>query len=96
MSLQKIQNDLVQIEVSLDKLEELFSKGELCAADLHCLNSKSKECIWNICITSCANKMGCKLNNNSISKSCLSSINNYNNNLNIEIEIKRKNLTQFI
>ena len=96
MSLQKIQNDLVQIEVSLDKLEELFSKGELCAADLHCLNSKSKERIWNICLTSCANKMGCKLNSRSISKSCLSSINNYNNNLNIEIEIKRKNLTQFI
>ena len=72
MSLYKTQHELIQIEISLEKVEALFSKGELCAADIHCLNCRSKKCIWNICLTSCARKMNCLLKKDSDNESCYS------------------------
>jgi len=48
---------VVQLEIEVDKLEALFNKGELCAADVHCLNSKSKMCIQNLCLTACARRL---------------------------------------
>ena len=51
----------VQIEIGIEKLESLFNKGDLCAADIRCLNCESKKCIWNLCLTSCARRMECKL-----------------------------------
>lgn len=53
------QDTLVQLEISVQKLEALFDKGELCAADIHCLNCQSKTCIWNLCLNSCAKRMHC-------------------------------------
>lgn len=50
------QKKLVQIELSADKLEKLFMKGELCVADIRCLNSESKQSIWQLCLSCC-----CKL-----------------------------------
>ena len=49
--------DVVQIEMSVEKLESLFNKGELCATDFRCLNCESKAFIWNLCLTSCARRM---------------------------------------
>lgn len=46
--------DVVQIEIEVEKLELLFNKGELCAYDFRCLNCKSKKYIWSLCLTSCA------------------------------------------
>ena len=37
--------DHVQHETTADKLELLFSHGEICATEIHCLNDKSKESI---------------------------------------------------
>ncbi len=45
--------DLVQLEINIDKLESLFSKGELCATEVRCLNGKSKKTLWQLCLSSC-------------------------------------------
>ncbi len=47
---------VVQLEVGIEKLESLFAKGELCAADIRCLNCDSKKSIWNLCLKSCARR----------------------------------------
>ncbi len=44
------EKNMVQLEINLDKLEALFQKGELCAADVRCLNCVSKACIRNMCL----------------------------------------------
>ena len=46
--------DTVQIQISLSKLESLFKKGELCAAEIRCLNCESKICIKDLCLATCA------------------------------------------
>lgn len=53
--------NVVQIEIGIEKLESLFNDGELCAADFRCLNCVSKKCVWNLCLTSCAKRMRCNL-----------------------------------
>lgn len=60
----------VQIEIGIEKLESLFSKGQLCTTDFRCLNCESKKCIWNLCLTSCAKRMQCKLTNFECYTSC--------------------------
>lgn len=45
--------DVVQLEIGIDKLELLFSKGELCATEVRCLNGKSKKTLWQLCLSSC-------------------------------------------
>ena len=52
---------MVQLEIGLDRLEALFNKGELCAADVRCLNCTSKTCVWNLCLAVCARRMHCSL-----------------------------------
>ena len=54
----KKQNN-VQIEISVEKLESLFNKGELCANDFTCLSEETKKSVWNLCITSCARRVQC-------------------------------------
>lgn len=53
--------DVVQLEISVEKLEMLFNKGLLCAVDLAPLNSESKTCIWNLCLSSCVKKLQCRV-----------------------------------
>jgi len=43
----------VRVEISADKLRELVNMGALCAADMHCLDCESKQCVWRICLRSC-------------------------------------------
>lgn len=54
------EQDVVQLEIGIDKIESLFNKGELCAAEISCLNCESKKCIWNLCLSLCAKRMACK------------------------------------
>ena len=96
MSLYKTQHELIQIEISLEKVEALFSIGELCAADIHCLNCRSKKCIWNICLRSCARKMNCSRIKDSGNESCLPALHSLDNNSNLKIKIKRKHLPQLV
>jgi hypothetical protein len=64
------QQDVVQLEIGLDKLEALFNKGELCAADVRCLNGTSKRCIRNLCLTMCARRMQCNIVDADIYECC--------------------------
>jgi hypothetical protein len=64
------QQDVVQLEIGLDKLEALFNTGALCAADLRCLNCASKECIWNLCLSVCARRMQCKIASSKLHECC--------------------------
>ena len=50
---------VVQLEITLERLELLFNKGLLCAVDVSPLNSESKTCIWNLCLSSCVKKLSC-------------------------------------
>ncbi|NRB38611.1 MAG: hypothetical protein HRU20_09110 [Pseudomonadales bacterium] len=50
------QTERLQLEIDVDKLESLLDKGELCAADLRCLNSGSKTRLWNLCLSTCARR----------------------------------------
>ena len=52
---------VVQLEITLERLELLFNKGLLCAVDVSPLNSESKACIWDLCLSSCVKKLQCKL-----------------------------------
>lgn len=45
--------NVVQLEISIDKLESLFSKGELCATEIRCLNGESKRYLWKLCLSAC-------------------------------------------
>ena len=45
---------LIQLEISLEKLETLFSHGELCANDIRCLNPSAQQDIWALCLSACA------------------------------------------
>lgn len=44
---------VVQVEIGIDKLEALFSNGELCATEVRCLNGRSKKTLWRLCLASC-------------------------------------------
>ncbi len=50
--------DVVQLEIGIDKLESLFSRGELCATDIRCLNGESKKYLWKLCLSSCLGASG--------------------------------------
>ena len=52
---------LVQLEISVEKLEWLFVRGELCAAEIHCLNCQSKKHVWDLCLRCCVKRANCRL-----------------------------------
>lgn len=58
----KTANEMVQVEISLEKLASLFESGVLCAADLHCLTAHSKQHVSDLCLTTCARKIACGVN----------------------------------
>jgi hypothetical protein len=41
-----------------ETMKRLLAKGLICAADLRCLDCRSKQCMWRLCLTCCAGKMG--------------------------------------
>ena len=84
----------VQIEIGIEKLESLFSKGQLCASDFRCLNCESKKCIWNLCLTSCAKRMQCKLANFEYYTSCEQSSEKLLNDSLVLVCVEPKHLAQ--
>ena len=54
-----VKRDVVQLEISIATLERLFKKGELCAAEIRCLNDESKGSIRKICLASCVYNIEC-------------------------------------
>lgn len=52
---------LVQLELDLDKLALLFESGLICAAEIRCLTAQSKQQVSDLCLSSCAKKIGCNI-----------------------------------
>lgn len=47
----------VQVEISAKHIERLILDGHLCASQVKCLNSESKQKIWQMCLNICGKKM---------------------------------------
>lgn len=45
--------ELIRLEINVEKLRQLLNAGVLCAANFRCLDCKSKQCIWQICLADC-------------------------------------------
>ena len=44
----------IRVEIAEQVLARLLSTGQVCAADFRCLDCKSKQCLWRLCLQSCA------------------------------------------
>lgn len=51
----------VQLEISLEKLTMLFESGLICAAEIRCLTSESKQHVSDLCLSCCAKKIACNI-----------------------------------
>jgi len=51
--IQDKKNGSIRLEISANKLRHLLNMGVLCAADFRCLDCKSKQCVWQICLADC-------------------------------------------
>jgi hypothetical protein len=86
---------VVQLEIGIEKLESLFNKGELCAADVSCLNCASKDCIWNLCLTACARRMHSNIIGFRPNKSCSQSVGQWHQDARVPITVKHEHLAYF-
>lgn len=86
--------DVVQIEIKIDKLESLFSKGEICATEIRCLNCESKKCIWSLCLTSCARRMQCNIENFECYAYCQQSAEKLRKDSSVYICVKQEDLAK--
>lgn len=46
----------VQLEISVQVLERLFTNGQLCAAEFCCLNPASKQAVQALCLNTCMSR----------------------------------------
>ena len=88
--------DTVQIEIGVEKLESLFNKGELCVSDFSCLNCGSKKCIWNLCLTACAKRMHCNLLNFERNAHCEQSAEKVLKDSSVFVCVKQDNLAKLV
>lgn len=51
--------DMINIAIDMKKLEALFADGQLCVADVQCLDDQAKAYIWHMCLSVCAKGMRC-------------------------------------
>jgi hypothetical protein len=86
------QPGVVQLEIGLGKLEELFNKGELCAADVRCTNCTSKMCIWNLCLSVCARRMQNSTINSDLYECCKQHLEKTHKGSPVDIYLKHENL----
>ena len=47
------QEGLIRLELEANTLLRLIEERQLCAADFHCLDYKSKQYVWKLCLTAC-------------------------------------------
>ncbi len=45
--------DIIRIEISSAKMNELLARHQICAADVRCLDIKSKQCLKKLCLKTC-------------------------------------------
>lgn len=46
----------LRIEVAEETVCRLLEEGRVCVADFRCLDCKSKDCLWRLCLECCAKK----------------------------------------
>jgi len=51
------EDTVIRIEIKAKVLESLFAQGILCAADLRCLDTNSKNQVRQLCLQSCAQNL---------------------------------------
>ncbi|QBF84616.1 hypothetical protein EXU30_19525 [Shewanella maritima] len=49
----------MNISLSYEQLAQLIGTGALCAADIRCLDSETKQAVWQMCLINCAKKIHC-------------------------------------
>ena len=52
--MQPAKSNPIRVEITEETLLRLLAGGQVCAADFRCLDCKSKQCLWNLCLRSCA------------------------------------------
>jgi hypothetical protein len=58
----KAGKETIRIEIAEKTLVRLLRAGQVCAADLRCLDCKSKQCLWRLCLRSCAENLNTGMN----------------------------------
>lgn len=53
----KTTTDILRLEISSEKMNELLAQRQICAADIRCLDTNSKKCLKNLCLKVCLNKV---------------------------------------
>lgn len=48
---------IMRVEVTEETLRRLLNAGHVCAADFHCLDCASKQCLWRLCLETCTAKL---------------------------------------
>lgn len=43
----------IRLEISIEKINELLKLKQICAADIRCLDSNSKQCVTKLCLQNC-------------------------------------------
>ena len=43
----------IRVEIRTEMLQQLMASGQACAADFRCLDARSKESLWRMCLDSC-------------------------------------------
>lgn len=61
MSSEMGSKNLLQVEISRDKLALLFESGLICAAEIRCLTAYSKQQVSDLCLSSCAKRIACNI-----------------------------------
>ncbi|MGD9367845.1 MAG: hypothetical protein PVH87_19245 [Desulfobacteraceae bacterium] len=54
----KVNPKKVRVEITEEILSRLLANEQVCAADFRCLDCKSKQCLWRLCLQSCTGKVG--------------------------------------
>lgn len=49
----RLENELLRLEISAEKISCLLSTHLICAADLHCLDNRSQQCLKKLCLKNC-------------------------------------------
>ena len=66
-----VEKTSVRVEITEKTLVRLLSSGQVCVADFYCLDCKSKQCLWRLCLESCVagRPSGEKFDSTSVNKS---------------------------
>ena len=50
----------INLSISAHKLAQLIHDGHICASDFTCLDSQSKQQVWQLCLICCKKRITCQ------------------------------------